>query len=486
LDECTFSVTPLVDDYYSELLDGADLEYNILNEPVLIPEVICYFDNGNPADDEDYTHCRMFIDVIEYLTDQLIPGALVDSTFFESANNPVTLTTNRYNYLTIAQKSDIKRPDSTNPATVGMMSFNQVMAICRCMNLYWDLVLVAGVLTVRVEHVSFWPLTAGPDIRTQKIARGTNKYRYLNETMPKYEKFSWMEAGNVDFIGEPIWYNSDCVNQDSESNTVDHNFASVTTDLEYIRDCVADSDSEPLISDDGWVLLANENRTGVLYIWFNESIYYLGSYTYANADLSWFYLHFLFWQHDRQLITGYMNGLAETFTTARKVKQQECSIATCADFDPMEYLTTELGETYFGGEKARIGKAMIRPYGQIDLTLLYGPDDNANPGYTYTNRLHVWGVNGVNQTTVYGMTILNNTIQLDFVFNLVIKDAIGGTCTTADQTLTILANARYGSKVVAWCDPGGGAPLCIDLANEVSMTGGWSVDDITSNLELCP
>lgn len=486
LDACTFTIIPLVDDYYAEILDGADLEYNILKSGE-IPEIDCIFDNGIAADDEKYTHCRMFIDVIEYLVNQLIPGALIDSTFFENANNPVTLTTNHYNYLTISQKSDIKRPDSTNPATIGMISFNQVMDICRCMNLYWDIVLDIGVLTVRIEHVSFWPLTAGPDIRNQKITKGTNKYRYLNESMPKYEKFTWMEAGHEDFIGNPIWYNSGCVNQDPTSNTVEYNFNNITTDIQYIRDCVADSDSEPLISDSGWVLLTNELRGADLYIWFNVNSAL--SELVCNIDMSWYYLHKCFWMHDRQLITGFMNGNAETFYTARKVKQQECSIVNCSDFDPMEYLTTELGETYFGGEKAKIGKSLIKPYGQIDLTLLYGPDDNINLGITYFKVF--FGVEiqtGANESTVYG--ILSEAAPvggLTIQFKIQIKDNIGGTCKTAFQTIVFAAGEYYAdSGAIVWCDPGGGAPLCLDEFTDVTTSvAGWLPYFEISSTSIC-
>jgi hypothetical protein len=261
----------------------------------------------------------------------------------------------------------------------------------------------------------------------------------------------------------------------------------VTTDLQYIRDCVADSDSEPLISDSGWVLLVNENRAGFLYIYFNVGI--VNTYSsYPNIDLAWTYLHELFWKYDRQLINGYMNSLVHTFYTARKVKQQDCSIATCNDFDPMEDLTTELGETYFGGEKAKIGKAIIRPYGQIDLNLLYGPDDKINPGYVYEKIIHVWEVKtALHESTFYALSFLPVTVQVDIVFNIDIQDAELDLCTTApNSTLTILNGERYGSVVVSWCNPDDPAawsdPTCIMGATLVSVTAPYTIDSITANI----
>ena len=475
LDECTFQVTPLVKDDYVELLDKADLEYNLLASEE-IAEVTCNYDNGIAADDTAYTHCRMVVDVVEYILEQMLGYHLdVTSTFFESANNPVTLTTNHYNYLTIAQKSDIKNPLATNPATVGMMSFNQIMTILRCMNLYWD---YDGTEFI-IEHVSYWPENTGIDIRSQKICRGTNKYRYLNEQMPKYEKFAWMESGNVDFIGDPIWYDSECVNQDPDTNVIEYDFNNVTTDLQYIRDCVADSDSEPLISNNGWVILANELRGADLYVWFNVNSAL--SELVCNIDMSWYYLHNCFWKHDRQLIIGNMNGNLTTFYTARKIKQQECSIVYCnpwgEEFDPTDYLTTELGETYFGGEKAKVKKSLIKPQGQIDLTLIYGPADNANPGITYDKVF--FGVEvqtDTNESTVYG--ILSEAAPVGGItiqFKIQIKDTIGGTCKTDFQTIAFAAGEyKANSGAIAWCDPGGGAPYCIDEFTDVTASvAGW-------------
>ena len=92
-----------------------------------------------------------------------------------------------------------------------------------------------------------------------------------------------------------------------------------------------------------------------------------------NADLSWYRLHRLFWKHDRQLGTGYMNGSLTTFYSAKKIKQQECSIIYCSTLNPNRGIITELGEDYFGGQRGEIRKAVVKPYGEVNLTLIYGP-----------------------------------------------------------------------------------------------------------------
>lgn len=367
LDSQTFSVKPLPTDDYSEWSENGDVQYQIL----ALPRVNTVYDDG--AVTTNYTRSILLWDVIEYLAQQVFGAAVtVASTFFTEATNPATLSSNRYRYLTIAQKSDVKRPTSTNPATNGPMSFNELMEILRALNLRWTYTLSTN--TLQIEHISYWNSTAGLDVRSSELAIASNKFRFLNEEMPKYETFSWMEAGSEDFIGLPIWYDSNCVSHDPDNNTSEFSL-NVTTDIEFIRKCIKASE-DSRISDDGWVLFATELRGTDYYILTNAGLIDTGT-AYFNCDLAWSRLHNNFWKHDRQLITGYMNGTLQTFYSARKVKQQnEFSIVYCSEFDPGQHITTELGETYFSGEKGDVKKAVLKPYGEIGLTLVYGPAPN--------------------------------------------------------------------------------------------------------------
>jgi hypothetical protein len=157
------------------------------------------------------------------------------------------------------------------------------------------------------------------------------------------------------------------------------------------------------------------------------------------------------------------------------------------EFDPKEYLTTELGETYFNGEKAKVSKANIKPYGEINLELLYGPDDNVNSGYEYYNVLNIFEVKtGATQSTFYGITNKKTTAQVDFLFDLIIQDALFNTCTMNNIALTIPINDYYGSVVVDWCNPVAPAPpnlpLCINFATNVSITVGWIDQVVFANI----
>lgn len=372
LDKCLFTVTPKNNDDYAYILDRADLQYNILN---ISPAVTTRAFTSATAY-IDYTRNRWLTDVIEYLgadaVNGVMPGATVSSDFFTEATNPVTLNDNGLLYLTIAQKSDIIRPSSSDPSVTAMLSWNELMAILWAMfQIRWDY--DSDTDTINVEHISWWPESDGLDLRTQELAEASNRYSYLKEKMPKYEKFAFMEADNLNFVGVPIWYDSSCVDPDPDSNVIEYQIP-VTTDLQYIID------AEEAISDEGFVILCNFTYSGNYYV--EENIGALDDTIILNARLSWANLHNAYFRHERVLIEGYLNNTEETFWTARKTKQQPISAIVCPEdlYDPADSITTELGETYFGGAKGQVQRSELLPTGQINFALLYGPDANENTG----------------------------------------------------------------------------------------------------------
>jgi len=374
IDKCTFEVTPIVYDDYTDILDKAELQQNILSVTTVVST------NAYVAGhiDIDYTRNRWLMDVIEYLANDVVvgvvPGCTVSSDFFTAAVNPVSLGTNYVEYLTIAQKSDIIRPASSNPATTAMMSWNDLTEILWSMfQVQWDYDSVTD--TINVEHCSWagFAPAAGIDLTTQMSCKATNKYTYLKESMPKYERFSFMEADENNFVRSEIWYDSPCVNQDPKTNMVE-TAINVTTDLEYIID------NPDAISDDGFVILANYLDGGNYYVALQPGEY--NPTVRLNMHLSWANLEYFYFRHNRILLSGYMNAVLRTFVSAQKTKVQECTAIVCDAFDPTEEITTELGDTYFGGEKGKVQRAELKPDGSIKLNLLYGPVDNANPGVT--------------------------------------------------------------------------------------------------------
>ena len=333
LDNCTFEVTPNVYDDYKEFTDDGDKEYNILSGvPVTVTTTIL-----RDGTTYTYTRNRWLIDVIEYLAQQIVPAVTVTSNILTTVYNYVTDVTNKYDLLTIAQKSDIKRPTSSNPANIGMMSWNGLLDILKMMNLYYRY----DGTTLRIEHISYWTAEAGLDLRTQKIAEKSNKYSYLKTDMPKFEKFSAMEASDDNFVTGVIEYINSCVNKDTSPQTVEY-ANTITTDIEYIQDCMADPDLVSNISDEGWVIFANYESGGNYYVYFGLG--YTGTSLKFNIPMSWSVLLRTFFLHDRPFSSGYINFYPVDFLSVRKTKPQSIKAVVCYedDYDPNDYITTAL------------------------------------------------------------------------------------------------------------------------------------------------
>lgn len=299
-----------------------------------------------------YDRNRLFKEVCKYVVAQLGCGtAGVVSDFFEwnpigdtpgysPGINYVTATANKLRWLTISQKSDIIDPLSSNAATKGMITFDKLEIIWReVFNAYW---FVDSSNRLRVEHISYFQKTVGYFANAganAKYNKARNKYTYDKTKMPKTERFKWAESLSTDFIGADIWYDSICVNQDSNNNVAERGPNFVTTDLYYIF----------LFPDDinkvGFVLMCND-FDGVNYS-VNVETGLISTLLVANGHLSWANLHYHYHRHNRVLLVGYMNNLITNFFTALRSKKQKDIVieVCCEEFDPQKYLVnTELGD----------------------------------------------------------------------------------------------------------------------------------------------
>jgi hypothetical protein len=366
LDQCTYDITPLPYDDYVNFDINSDKEYNILaGVPTVVTTTIL-----RDGVTYTYTRNRWLIDVIEYIAQQIVPAVTVTSNILNTGYNYVTETANKYNLLTIAHKSDIKRPTATNPANIGMMSWNSLMDILKMMNLYY----VYDGTTIRIEHLSYWESAAGLDLRTQSIAEKSNKYSYLKSEMPQFEKFSHMEASDDNFVTGVIEYINLCVDKSTSEYAIN-----VTTDIEYIQDCMADPELIGNISDEGWVVFANYLVGASYYVYFGVG--YTGPSLKFNIPLSWSVLLRTFFLHGRPFISGYVNNDAVNFISSRRNKVQSIKAIVCYedDYDPNDYLTTELGEDYFDGQKGYVKSADIKPTGEVAFELVYGETNTPTP-----------------------------------------------------------------------------------------------------------
>jgi hypothetical protein len=409
LDKSTFDVTPLpYDDYLSLDLYG-EKEYNI-------------FLAGGPAHNittntilpaEVYDDNFWLIDVIEYLVEEVFGATVtVTSTFLNNATNPVTLDINKWRYLMLAQKSDIKRPHASNPATVGNLSFKSLMDMLRMFNLFWAF----DGTTVRIEHYDYWQGIAGLDLRTQAIASKQNKYSYVKGAMPMYEKFSFMEASDTNYTEHIISYDPNC----TDKGTTNELAFNITTDLDYIYNCVTTGGgvAEGSISDDGWVILANFVSGGNYYVYNGTA--YNNATASNNYVCSWSYLLRTLFMHGRVLIAGEIEGSPISFISTVKTKKQDIKAIVCHEdnYVPEDYITTELGETYFLGQKGYVDQATLHPDGHVEFALLYGEDTNETP--TVVSKYKV--INCVVVLPRHITTILSEPNTVDTYYSILFDD----------------------------------------------------------------
>jgi hypothetical protein len=238
------------------------------------------------------------------------------------SNDAYDYATDHYQNMTVHQKSDVKRPDASNPAlTVAWkMKLQDFLNDLRVLfNAYWK---IDGTDFI-IEHISYFESGAGQNHTTtpQKL-----EYKYDAET-PRREKFFFMdESASSFFAGYDITY--DCGEGIRENRC-----QLFSTDVSYIRDEL----NQDKITDEGFVLVCNL---------LDGSTHYVDEF---NQPLSWTNLHDKLHRHNRPFLTGTMNDTAETFETTQHIKKQTpFSVSNCCSdtFDPADYVTTPLGNGY--------------------------------------------------------------------------------------------------------------------------------------------
>lgn len=294
-------------------------------------------DNGLPLEN-----------IINLFVSSFCPGKTFVSNFFQinpdivSTVNYVTGQRSKTRFITVYQKSDVKRPTVTGNATKALMNWEKLFeALINMFNLRWR---VVGNI-IRMEHVSYFSKNAGFDLTQPRWAQymvGKRKYTYQNEDIPAREEYKFMEAGFGDFQGAPITYSGGCVAQGSRDAIKTYSIDKVTTDVEL---CLSNPQPDSkVVSDDGFVFVAADYDGTNYFIISEPSI--LGGAS-LNNSLAWAQLHRDYHKWDRPLSVGVMNYLATTFFSTKPTKKGEkITIPLCCGdtFNPDDLIQTALGQ----------------------------------------------------------------------------------------------------------------------------------------------
>ncbi len=277
------------------------------------------------------THGRRFNDVIEHLVDELDCGLTVRSHFFginathdaPPANDAYGFATAYCQDITIHRKSDVKRPNATNPSSqaVWTMKLKDLLDdFKKVFNVFWridgdDLIL---------EHISYFEGAAGADYSEKPMPL---QLKYEDDT-PRVEKFYWQDKDLPGFFkAQPIVY--DCGNGEKEYQS-----ALFSTDVKGIQDEL----NQDVVADAGWVLISCRVVSSEYFANTLDDL--------VNGAFRWFNLHENLHRHNRYFETGTMNGVAASFLSVQKMREQpEFRVGICCDdgFDPANNITTLLG-----------------------------------------------------------------------------------------------------------------------------------------------
>lgn len=299
------------------------------------------------GEDISYTRNRLLKNVVEELVAFICPELDgIRSNLFQwnptqpSLINYVYGGINEYNFLTISQKSDIRNPNSSEPATIGNLTWKQFSEWLENMEVFY--IIENNILII--EHFSFFTGNVGLDttqVPKDEFADFQRRYEYAKEEMARREKYTMMEALNADFVGFPIEYKDEngdfslCVNDE----TTEKNFKELTTDLKYIQ-------TQPgQISNSGFVILANTFDGTDYKVITNPGV--ISSLPILNSPMSLSVLQDRFMRHRRILPTGWLNRQFTSFESVQRFKKQEpFKVPLCCDeeFDPIDLVKTTLGD----------------------------------------------------------------------------------------------------------------------------------------------
>jgi hypothetical protein len=311
-------------------------------------------------------------DVANLFVNTFCPGKTFVSNFFQinpdivTDINYVTGQRSKTRFITLYQKSDVKRPTVTGNATKALISWEKLFeALIKMFNIRWR---VVG-NTIRMEHVSFFSKTQGLNLTLPQWAPymiGKRKYSYQNEDIPAREEFKFMEAGYGDFQGVAITYSGGCVSQGSRDAIKTYSVDKITTDVEL---CLNNPDPDSkVVSDEGFVFVAAD-FDGTNYFIITESGILGGSS--LNNSLAWAQLHRDYHKWDRPLSVGIMNNQPTQFFSTKPTKKGEkITIPLCCGdtFSPDDLITTALGQ-------GTVDKATFSFKNEtLELDLLYPAD----------------------------------------------------------------------------------------------------------------
>lgn len=384
-------------------------------------------------------------DAIIYMVGELCPGLNVRSDFFQinpefpSTVNYVTGKRSKVMDLFLFQASDVKRPTANAMASKLMLDWDRLTnALKYIFNVDWR---VQDNL-LSLEHVSYFPRNIGFDVTTEpykKWLSGKKAYTYKNEDLPNKEEWNWAtKQSNGDFQGVPIQYNSGCIVNKRVVKT--YNIEDFVTDVSLALANPA-SDNKT-IDDESIFLVAGAYDGAAWYILQEQGIL---SPPNINNTLALAMLHRDYFQFERPLPVGIMNGVETIFTTTLPTKQGvPFKIPVCCPntFNPDNLVKTPLG----------LGKVNSAIYSfkdsMLELELLYDSFSDLVPNIEPVAVFDV--VNTYDQSEIIIDVLANDTYEPGDTVEIVDMPSVGVAEVMPDGNIKFSVNLGNPSEVVTF------------------------------------
>lgn len=354
---------------------------------------------------------------------------------YEQPVNYVTLEPSKVENLILFQKSDVKRPNTSNDANAAVISFKKLLEdICNLFQLKYDITENGEFI---LEHVSYFQKSAGLNLvgrYDSNLRVAKNKYTYDFDNMPRRELYSMMDEKfqSGDFRGLPIEYKNSCVGNGAEKDkkiVVENIMTDVTLAMQN-----PDPESA-VVTDEGFVLVACDSNNNII----SEGSILGGNF--LNNTLSWARLHKDYWLHDKITTVLNMNGFdteAKSVVPTKKQVKLEALLCCGDTFDPEQTVATFLGNGY-------VRTANFDLYREtLSLELLYVADENLAynaPPVAVNESVETYEELAIDIDAAFNDTDSDGTINLNTLE--IVNGGLHGTSSIVDNKIRYVPNAGF-------------------------------------------
>jgi hypothetical protein len=283
--------------------------------------------------------------LLEQETDILHVENTAYSEFFYSTVDPIA--SEKWD-LVISPKSNFANAFYSDPARKATIRLSDILRVFESFKVGWHIEVVGNEKRLRLEHISWYENggTYGPQEVSIDISQSfddrnskpqsfkQNKFSYRKSKMPQRYEFNWQQDVASYFNGFPIEVNSSEINEGQ---------------IEKLDNGLFNPDIDPIVGQtdknlDGWVIVSTFT-VGSSRVVRAAAIEVISGHSFSiqNGVMSYQYLHPLY--HRYGLPTRYIT-INEATTTALSIirnKQQDIVFQHSDNLDPLNLITTELG-----------------------------------------------------------------------------------------------------------------------------------------------